>query len=87
MKKGLTNKLRFEDHGLGSFRDAVDHREVGPDEHREELGRELQGRSSDKPGGLLADPDEDVGEAVEDEDVLGVEVFLLQPVLRDFDLW
>ena len=35
---------------------------------------------------LLADPDKEVGVAVEDVDVLGVEMLLLQPVPGDLNL-
>ena len=79
-------ELGPEDHGFGAFGDSMNHGELRPNEHGEKFGRQLQGSRADKPSRLLADPDEHVGVAVEDVYVLGVKVFLFQPVLRYFDL-
>ncbi len=55
----------------------MDHGILGPDEHREELARELERGGAHKPRGFLAHPDEQVGVGVQDVDVLGEQQLLL----------
>merc|ERR1719394_802142 len=52
--------------------------------HRVSEGAESS--SSNQSCRLLAHPDEEVGVTVEDEDALGVEHLLLQPVVGNFHL-
>ena len=56
-------------------------------QHVAEFLREFDGGSSDEARGFLADPNEDVGDAVQDVNVLGIQHFLRQLVMRHMDLW
>ncbi len=64
----------------------MDHGILWPDEHREELARELECGGAHKPRGFLANPDKQVGVGVQDVDVLSEQKLLLQLVARHLHL-
>ncbi len=64
----------------------MDHGILWPDEHGEELARELKRGGAHKPRGFLAHPDKQVGVGVQDVDILGEKELLLQLVARHLHL-
>ena len=60
---------------------------LGSVQHVAEFLRQFDGGGSDKARGFLANPHENVGDAVEDINVLGIQHFLRQLVMRHVDLW